>query len=269
MRRTTRTLSRLSSASRFEAQRQVRRSRAPWAYLLCCMLLAFCNSQQSSMERTSALVRDVRATVLEFRAVHQAFPSKLGDLCKVSSRNCSVDSLFSARDAWGRSLSYRTTEHGYEIRSTGADGLEYTADDVVLSSETEHAWVSGLAGCYEFSGTVWANLDSTVASLIAVSRVRLDTVISDHRGHGWSVSPAPRAYKNGRSGWFPLGPDSLQILWTVGFTNERLILRRERDLLVGRWYVGDDTDADRLTGAALLKRRNCDVLDSVPVQGGR
>lgn len=86
-------------------------------------------------------LKKLATTVERFRAECGVLPARLDELAVAAGRACRPQAVEPARlhDAWSRPYRYQVQGSGFELRSAGADGVVFSADDIV-SGDTAAPW---------------------------------------------------------------------------------------------------------------------------------
>lgn len=223
--------------------------------VLCLAVVISCSQLDDRSLTTDAQLRYLHGRIHEYRNTRGRVPSDLDSLCSVAAGGCGPSGI-NRMDSWKRPVHYSLSDVGYELRSAGPDGRMGTWDDLTLNSRGEQARLKRLRGCYRVSRGTWTRLDTSVAKLVSVDSVVLDTVMRKGTGT-YRVTPSPLAYLTGESLWYPRGDTSIVVVWSTGFGGQQLELAQRNDSLVGRWSINSDTRANQFSGPVTLTRGSC------------
>lgn len=135
------------------------------------------------------------------------------------------------------------------------------------------ATVSSLAGCYGLELGEWEGpARSSTTDWHEPPRIfRLDTTLSTRRPGSYGARPEWIFLDSQRTPlqpWWRLRPsDSLEVIWSTGFSGVRLAFRVRGDSLVGRAQAFTDVRGQpQPSAAAVAKRRSCpaDLVNGSP-----
>lgn len=206
----------------------------PVAVLFVVVVMAAgpCNSgTRSAAERTEVTIHEVFKGVARFRDSLGSLPPTIEDVCRANAWWCQLDSLRWPVDGWSRRVSYRADGEQYEVRSSGADGILNTPDDVVLSSSQERGLVQQLAGCYDFL---------PVLLQLNVSGVILDTA------HSSAAQYRLRPVGTWREAhWYPVPNQQVWLEWSTPPSGLLVQVTVHGDSVEGTIEEGSDFGAGR------------------------
>ena len=119
------------------------------------------------------------------------------------------------------------------------------------------------SGCYQVDRGGWdwtrENEDSTQFQTPEVLQLLPTPQTGSPRG--FEVRPSIMSYDSARGGWQALGPDSLSILWSNGFTGILMKVGRAGDSLIGTATAFTDNGPMFIaTVRVVMKPTNCERL---------
>lgn len=197
------------------------RNASSWAHALGPVLIvmigcALSHHEQSPSSVTTARLRYTHGVLLSFHAEQGGLPDSLAVVCATDTELCRLK-----LDGWGRPVVYSRMNGDFLLRSSGADGVLNTTDDIVLSSANERSKVHALAGCYSVSMPWWESFNSNM--------IVLDTTpfIEGYDARPSDVEPFLGAE------WIPHRADSLTLYWIGVDEGVSLRLTLRNDSLLG------------------------------------
>jgi hypothetical protein len=122
-----------------------------------------------------------------------------------------------------------------------------------------------LAGaCYDLSVGSWRPAPLRGADTIYIappSRVRFDTVRAERSSDRFAMTTAPGALPSVHrfAIWWPVGGDSVGLIWSTGFSGLRMKLGGQPDELRGEAEAFWDFPRDPLTAEVTARRVSCDA----------
>lgn len=131
------------------------------------------------------------------------------------------------------------------------------------ASQPAHAQNPEWLGCYQVDRAGWEwtreNEDSTQFQTPEV--LQLLPTARTGRPRGFEVRPSIMSYVSAPGGWQALGPDSISILWSNGFTGILMNLGRAGDSLIGTATAFTDNGPTYIaTVRVVVKSTSCERL---------
>lgn len=201
--------------------------------LACAVAMAEQEGDPGRATRANMLM--VRRAIAHFIAERREIPATLSIICAVERPGCvAFSGEEPPKDGWGRTLVYRSTPSGLELRSRGADGVDGTSDDLVFDAGRERAAVGASAGCYQVDWSSWWPAFSAGQLILRESPVEEGM---------YELLPILSGYLS--QWWVPVSGDSVEIRWTAGFQGVTLFLERGDVGLRGVAVVWSDAHPPR------------------------